>query len=283
MEGMSDALVLGGGGVAGIAWITGLLAGLADAGQDVSGAEVIVGTSAGATVAAQLGSGLGLPELYARQIDADLQAAEIMVDADLESFRAEIAAVVANATTVAEMRRAVGNWALSAASVPEPERRAVIESRLPSHAWPVRALKVVAVDAESGEPRVFGNSSGVNLVDAVTASCAVPGVWPPATIDGRRYIDGGVRSMANADYASGASRVLVIVPLGSTELFPTDTPLTDAVEKLRTCGGEVAIVEPDEGSLAAIGPNPLDPSTRRLAAEAGRAQGRALKIEWSRA
>jgi NTE family protein len=280
---MPEALVLGGGGVAGIAWITGLLAGLADAGQDVTRADVIVGTSAGATVAAQLGGRLGLEELYARQIEPKLQTPEIMVDVDLESFRAQIAAVVRNASTIQEMRRAVGDWALDAATVPEPERRAVIESRLPSRAWPVRALKLVAVDAESGEPRVFRNESGVSLVDAVTASCAVPGVWPPVTIDGRRYVDGGVRSIANADYAAGASRVLVIVPLGSAELFPTDKPLTEAVEELRVGGAEVAIVEPDEASLAATGANPLDPSTRRPVAEAGRAQGRGMKIEWSRA
>jgi len=278
---MPEALVLGGGGVAGIAWITGLLAGLADAGQDVTAADVIVGTSAGATVAAQLGSGVALEELDARQTKPELQAAEIMVDVNLESFRDQVAVVLRNATTVPEMRRALGRWALGAATVPEPERRAVIESRLPSHAWPVRALRIVAVDAESGEPRVFGNGSGVSLVDAVTASCAVPGVWPPATIEGRRYIDGGVRSIANADLAAGASRVLVIVPLGA-EVFPSDKPLAVAVEELRGGGAEVATVEPDDASLAAIGANPLDPRTRKPAAEAGRAQGRSLKIEWSR-
>jgi NTE family protein len=144
-------------------------------------------------------------------------------------------------------------------------------------------LKIVTVDAESGQPRVFDNASGVSLVDAVTASCAVPGVWPPATIDGRRYVDGGVRSTANADYAAGASRVLVIAPLGNVELFPTDKPLAQAVEELRAGGAEVAIVEPDEASRAAIGANPLDPSTRTPAAKTGRAQGRGVKIEWSRA
>jgi NTE family protein len=277
---MRHALVLGGGGVAGIAWITGLLVGLADSGQDVISADLIVGTSAGATVGAQLGSGLGLEELYTRQIDPALQAAEIMVDTDLESFRSQIEAAVHDADSVPEMRRAIGRWALAASTVSEPERRAVIESRLPSHAWPARSLKIVAVDAESGEPRVFEEDSGVNVVDAVTASCAVPGVWPPATIDGRRYVDGGVRSIANADYAAGASRVLVILPLGSEELFPTERPVAETVEQLRTGGSQVAIVEPDEASLAAIGSSPLDPSTRRPAAEAGRAQGRALTIHW---
>ena len=128
---------------------------------------------------------------------------------------------------------------------------------------------------------MFENASGVSLLDAVTASCAVPGVWPPATIDGRRYMDGGVRSGANADYAAGASRVLVIVPLGGDELFPSEKPLAEAVDELRAGGAEVAIIEPDEPSRAAISTNPLDPSTRRPAAEAGRAQGRTTKLEWS--
>jgi len=267
---MTEALVLGGGGVAGIAWITGLLTGLADAGQDVTGADVIVGTSAGSTVAAQLGSGLSLPELYARQVQPGLQAAEIMADVNMESFGAEIAALLGTATTPPEMRRRV-------------ERRAVIESRLPSHQWPIRTLKIVAVDAESGEPRVFDNTSGVSLVDAVAASCAVPGVWPPVTIDGRRYMDGGVRSIDNADYAAGASRVLMIVPLGHVEMFPTEKPLAQTIDELRAVGADVAIIEPDEASLAAIGANPLDPSTRTPAAEAGRAQGRALQLDWSTA
>jgi NTE family protein len=276
---MSGALVLGGGGVGGIAWMTGLLAGLDEAGQDVTGVDLIVGTSAGASVAAQLGSGLSLSELHARQVEPDLQAAEIMVDVDLESWVAGIGAVMAGASSVPEMRRAVGRWALDAATVTERERCAVIESRLPSREWPIRALKLVAVDAESGEPRVFENESGVSLLEAVTASCAVPGVWPPATIDGRRYIDGGVRG-ANADYAAGSSRVLIILPLGEVELFPTDKSLAEAVEELRAGGGEVAIVEPDEASRAAIGANPLSPSTRKPAAAAGRAQGRGLTIVW---
>jgi NTE family protein len=278
---MTEALVLGGGGVAGLAWITGLLAGLADAGQDVTGADLLVGTSAGSVVAAQLGQGLSLDELYARQVEPDLQSAEIMADLDLTSLGTEFAGVLMHATTVPEIRRAVGRYALDAATVSEPERRAVIESRLPSREWPARTVRIVAVDAETGEPRVFDNDSGVRLVDAVTASCAVPGVWPPVTIDGRRYVDGGVRSGENADYAAGATRVLVIAPLGDVDLFPTEKPLSQAVAEMRTNGTEVAIITPDEASQVAFGTNPLDPSTREPAAVAGRAQGRAQKIEWA--
>lgn len=280
---MTDALVLGGGGVAGIAWITGLLAGLADAGRDVSGARTLVGTSAGATVAAQLGSGLPLRELYARQTEPELQSAEIMADVDLANFGAGIAEVLQGAASAPEMRRAVGAYALGAHTVPEAERRRVIEARLPSHDWPAsRTVRIVAVDARTGQPRVFDGSCGVGLVDAVAASCAVPGIWPPVTIDGHRFVDGGVRSAANADYATGSSRVLVVVPMGATELFPSERPLEQAVAVLRAAGAEVAVVGPDEASVTAMGTNPLDPATRRPAAEAGRAQGREARIEWSR-
>jgi NTE family protein len=278
---MSEALVLGGGGVAGIAWITGLLAGLAEAGQDVTGAGLLVGTSAGATVAAQLGSGLSLEELYARQADPGRQSAELMAELDMEALGARMAAALGDTTTFTEMRRAIGGFSLAADTVPEPERRAVIEGRLPSHEWPERAMKIVAVDAETGEPRVFDNSSGVSLVDAVAASCAVPGVWPPATIEGHRYVDGGVRSAMNADYATGASRVLLILPLGQDEPLASEKPLVEGLAELRAAGAEVAILEPDEASLAAIVTNPLDPASRTPAAEAGRAQGRTAKLNWS--
>lgn len=278
---MTEALVLGGGGVGGIAWITGLLAGLADAGQDVSGADLIVGTSAGSAVAAQLGSGLSLDELYDRQVKPELQAAELMAELDLDTFAAEMTSALTGAASTAELRRAAGAFALAAQTVPESARRAVIESRLPSHEWPARALKIVAVDAGTGDPRVFEKNSGVNLVDAVTASCAVPGIWPPVTIGDRRYIDGGVRSGENADYAAGHDRVLIIAPLGSTELFPTEMPLSGAAAQLRAGGAQVAIIAPDEASQAAVGPNPLDPSRRAPAAEAGRAQGRVQVIDWS--
>lgn len=279
---MTETLVLGGGGVAGIAWTTGLLAGLADQGQDVTGAEVIIGTSAGSTVGAQLGGGLSLDELYARQTEPDLQSTELMAELDLEKFGTQMATLLESAAPGPELRRAVGRFALGAPTVPEPERRAVIESRLPSYAWPSgKTLMIVAVDAETGEPVVFDGHSGVGLVDAVAASCAVPGVWPPATIGGRRYVDGAVRSATNADHAAGSSRVLIIAPLGTDELLPTDKPLPKAVDDLRGAGALVAFIAPDEASLAAIGTNPLDPSTRGPAAEAGRAQGRTLTLAWA--
>ena len=269
-----EALVLGGGGVAGIAWMTGLLAGLAKAGQDVTGAGVLIGTSAGATVAAQLGSGRSLTELYARQTDPALQSAEIMAEIDMAEFGEQFERYMKGATSQREIMRAAGAWALAARTVPEARRRAVIESRLPSHEWPSRRIELVAIDCESGVTRVFGRLSGVSLVDAVAASTAVPGIWPPVTIDGRRYMDGGVRSMDNADLAAGAARIMVISPFGMNSEVPSPMPLPAVVAALREGGADVTVLQPDEASVAAMGANPLDPATRAPAAEAGRAQGR---------
>jgi NTE family protein len=269
-----QALVLGGGGVAGIAWLTGLLAGLADAGQDVTGADLLVGTSAGAAVAAQVGSGLPLDVLFARQVDPALQAREISVEVNMTEVAAEFAALLAGATSPQDVQRRVGAYALAADTVPEAERLAAVSSRLPSPRWPQRRLLLVAVDAETGETRVFDRQSGVDLVDAVAASCAVPGIWPPVTIGGRRYVDGGIRSSDNADLASGHARIVVLSPLGPDSPFPTPRPLRTVVAQLRSEGSQVTVIAPDEASVDAIGANPLNPATRIPAAEAGRAQGR---------
>jgi NTE family protein len=167
-----QALVLGGGGVAGIAWMTGLLAGLADAGQDVTGADEVIGTSAGANVAAQLGSGLSLAELLARQVEPALQSRELMAVIDWARFAAEIEPYLAGASTPAEQLRNFGRFALDADTVPETKRIAVIESRLPSREWPLTPTRLTAVDCVSGELTVFDEASaaaiGTNALDPAT-------------------------------------------------------------------------------------------------------------------
>ncbi|WP_248964077.1 patatin-like phospholipase family protein [Sphaerisporangium perillae] len=262
------ALVLGGGGVAGIAWETGVLAGLADGGVDLRAAGRIIGTSAGATVAAQITSGLSWAELYRRQADPALQNKELPSGVPIEELMASLEGLFQREQDLPRLRKEMGRLALAADTVAEPVRREVIAGRLPRHEWPDADLAVVAVDTATGEHRVFDRDSGVDLVDAVAASCAVPGVWPPVTIGAARYTDGGVRSATNADLAAGADRVLILAPM-------EDPQLGGVVASL---GGEsrVTVVAPDEASLAAMGPDPLDPAVRTPAAEAGRAQGRAL-------
>ncbi|WP_370092150.1 patatin-like phospholipase family protein [Streptacidiphilus sp. MAP12-20] len=263
------ALVLGGGGPAGVAWATGLLAGLAEAGADVTDADRLVGTSAGSVVAAQVASGAALGELYARQADPALQTREIASGVSVEALMASWAESAALEPT--ERRRFAGKVAVETETVSEAARREVVAARLPVHEWSTRDVVIVAVDVSDGEPVLFERTSGVGLVDAVTASCAVPGVWPPVTIGDARYMDGGMRSMCNADLAQGCDKVLIVAPLAAA-----DGDLEAQVEGL---DGAVEVVGPDAASIAAIGPNPLDPTVRTPCAEAGRAQGLALAAQ----
>ena len=267
--GAGRALVLGGGGLSGVAWETGILAGLAAGGADVTTADYVLGTSAGATVAAQIGSGLAIAELFDRQTVPALQSAELTPDLGrvielMESW----ATLPLEFPDPAELRRVVGQRALAVQTVPEAERRAVIAGRLPQHTWPSRQLAVVAVDAHSGEVRVFDNDSGADLVDAVTASCAIPGIWPPVTIGPARYIDGGARSVVNADLAAGYRRILILAPMADPSLDEQVAGVVGAGEE-----AEVLVITPDDESTAAFGLNPLDPAVRAPAARAGYAQG----------
>jgi NTE family protein len=272
---MNDrALVLGGGGVAGIAWITGLLFGLSEEGVDLRNAELILGTSAGSTVGAQLGGPLSLEDLYRRQVDPALQTREITPDPRL--LRQLLQAFPATPRDRAELTRKVGQWALRAPTVTEAERRSVIANRLPTHAWPDRLLRITAVDTETGETRIFDRLSGTSLVDAVAASCAVPGVWPPVTLDDRRYMDGGVRSSDNADLARGYARIVILSPNGVRADEIVTFPLQEQIDILENAGTQTYLVEPDNQSRRAIGINPLLPETRKPAAEAGRTQAKTI-------
>jgi NTE family protein len=266
------ALVLAGGGVAGIAWELGVLQGLRDAdaalADAVIAADLVVGTSAGSAVAAQITSGVPIDELYAAQLREE--SAEIEVELDMDELFARLAAAAAGATAPQEVRRAIGELALDTSTVPESVRHAAIEARLPNPAWPQRALLITAVDAQTGEAVVFSKESGVALVDAVAASCAVPGIWPPVTINGRRYIDGGTRSGTNADLAVGSDRVLVLIP-SLPDRLDAFNELPQEIEVLKP--SPVHAVYADEAAVAAFGANPLSPTTRGPAARAGHAAG----------
>lgn len=266
---LSRALVLGGGGVAGIAWETGVLFGLAEQGVDVLDADVIVGTSAGSAVAAQITSGEPLGKLYDLHAVPDGASSEIAVTLDIEKMVSEWSALLSAAGPGQELRAAIGRFALAASTVPERQRRAVIEARLPVHEWPDRDVRIIAVDAGTGEERVFTAADGVELVDAVAASCAVPGVWPPVSIDGRRYIDGGVRSATSVDLVADFDVVLVLAPVDN--LLTLD-PDVDKASKKVLKRKKTLVIGPDDASLAAFGANPLDPATARPSAQAGRAQ-----------
>jgi len=261
------ALVLGGGGVTGVAWEIGMLTGLAARGIDLSDADLVVGTSAGSVVGVDVRSGVGLAELYQAQLAP--ASGEIKAKLGLPVMAKYGRAMAFRKDPVA-VRARVGAMALRAKTQPEAGRRAVIESRLPVRDWPAGRLQITAIDAVTGEFVTFDASSGVGLVDAVGASCAVPGVWPPVTINGRRYIDGGMRSPANADLASGYRQVVVIAPL--VQGFGAIASVSSQVRELRAEGAQVVVIEPDKAALHAIGRNVLDPARRAAAARAGHEQ-----------
>jgi NTE family protein len=265
------ALVLGGGGVTGAAWELGLVAGLAAEGLDLAAADLIVGTSAGAVTGAQLLSGTDLESLYQRQLEPPVDELAARLGMGLIARQALI---MITSSGPKQLRLRMGKLALQSRTVSEAERRKVIESRLPSRDWPAVPFQVTAVDANTGQFVVFDAATEASLVDAVGASCANPGAWPAVTIAGHRYIDGGMRSPANADLAAGYERVVIIVPVGrrSGVLPGADRQAGD----LRAAGAKVMVVSPDDAARPAIGHNLLDLRRRATAARAGRAQAAAV-------
>ncbi|MFE2479678.1 patatin-like phospholipase family protein [Streptomyces sp. NPDC059389] len=266
--GGDTALVLGGGGLTGVGWEAGILYGLARAGVDLTAADLVVGTSAGSVVGAQLTSGLLSPqELYERQLGDPAGEVAARLGTGLI---ARYAVAMVRSRDPEAYRRRVGALALAADTGEEAERRKVLEARLVSHAWPERRLVVTAVDALTGELAAFDRESGAGLVDAVSASCAVPGVWPPVTVGGRRFIDGGIRSATNADLASGCARVVILAPMSlGSGLVPS--PGAQAA-RLREAGARVLLITPSAQARKVFGRNVLDPARRDPAARAGLAQ-----------
>jgi NTE family protein len=284
------ALVLGGGGAAGNAWLIGVIAGLFDAGLDVTEAELIIGTSAGSTAAAQLTSATPA-ELLAGILSAAPPArtgpagsggghAPMGPAADHMERTSEI---IAAAEDAADMRRRLGAAALEMDAAPDDSAqtrwRATVAARLPSQRWPQRSVLITAVDARTGEPVVFDRHSGVDLVDAVAASTANGFGVPPYRIGDSRYIDGGYRrSSENADLAAGYGRVLVLSPLGGRSRAPLEwgMHLAAQADELRALGSKVEIIVPDSNSRTAFGSNLMALSTRPPAARAGYGQGGVL-------
>lgn len=285
------ALVLGGGGSAGNAWLLGVVAGLYESGADLSCAELTVGTSAGSTAAAQIhgtnplellkdiydaGPGPSRPVHPSAPANGRIQAAgKITAVNHLE----RTARIIAESADAADMRRRMGAGAMLLDGGPDGEWqrrwRTIVAARLPSQSWPENNILLTAVNAETGEPVVFNRRSGVELADAVAASCC-SGV--PYRIRGSWFIDGGYRRNENADLASGYGRVLVLSPLGGRTRHPQEwgLQLATQVAELEADGSRVETLLPNEASLDAFGNNLMDPSSRLPAAQAGHAQGVAL-------
>lgn len=281
--------MLHGGGSAGNAWEIGVLAGLFDAGLDVTEADLTVGTSAGATAAAQLTSTTPT-DLFAAILSAAPPQRTGLVGpgggrgpiGPAANHMEVTNRIIAAAADAADMRRRMGAAALDLDAASDGSGatrwRATVAARLHGVRWPERTMLITAVDAHTGEPVVFDCHGGVDLVDAVAASTSNGFGVPPYNIGDRRYIDGGYRRNENADLAAGHARVLVLSPFGGRSRHPLEwrMQLAAQVDELRAGGSSVETIFPDDASLQAFGTNMMDLSTRPPAARAGYDQGRGL-------
>ncbi|WP_435134656.1 patatin-like phospholipase family protein [Actinacidiphila sp. bgisy144] len=268
---LSRALVLGGGGVTGIAWEVGVLAGLSSQGVDWSKATSVIGTSAGSFVGTAVASGYDLERLFASQLGPDDN--EVAGKASEATMAAWWAALAEGGDDPRKVGAAMGRISKADPEpVPSATRRHVVTSRLVTADWPA-GLKVTAIDADTGELHLFDEHAGVSLTDAVSASGAVPGVWPLEHFQGRSWVDGGMVSTANARLAAGHDRIVILAPMpDGYGQIPGAAADAEALAEQ----AEVCLIVPDEQSVEAIGPNPYDPQRRKAAAQAGRAQADAL-------
>jgi NTE family protein len=291
-------LVLGAGGILGEAWMSAVLAGLADAsGFDARECTGFVGTSAGSIVAAALAAGIDprtrlgeLPEPPATTPREEaIGLARRAMTASLSLGGAAAAPLVALGLRSTEAGGALVRRA-ALAGVPAGRRSlAALGKEIErSGARFDGRLGVCAVELESGRRVVFGQAGAPEapVGAAVEASCAIPGVFRPVRIGERRYVDGGAWSLTNLDRAPAArgDRVLCLNPTGA--LRPGLSPLggigpvsrsVAAVEALavQRRGARVDVVVPDAASVAALGANLMDWRPRDEVIAAGLAQGRA--------
>jgi NTE family protein len=261
------ALVLGGGGPVGGAWMTGVLAGLSDAGVDLARADVVIGTSAGAIFGTRLAGGEPAREMYERQLSGADRLVLSVTTAQTVRF---LWAALGSRDPERSVRR-LGRAALATRS--GPDVLALVRQVLRgAEEWPVgRDLRLTAVDAGTGEVAAHGAGSGLTLVEAVGASCAVPLVFPPVSAGGRRWMDGGTRSTANLQLASGYDRVLAVAPIAKA-VGPHPGAERQAAD-LTAAGATVSLLVPDAPSRRAMGRDLTSDAHRVGAAVAGRAQG----------
>lgn len=272
------ALVLGGGGVAGIAWETGLVAGLAEGGIDVADADLIVGTSAGSVIGAQLAAGKSAQGMLEELLSPEGNAVVTQLVFDPPT----VIAIFQKWSAFDKMTEAgcaeIGAMALAAKTMAEEAWVSSYAKRFAGE-WPEQRLVMTAVDADTGAFQTWDRESRVPLALAITSSCTVPGLVPPVTINGKRYMDGGVRSGTNADLAEGHDTILIIAALGGRpeHIGPICKRAAEAeAAALSADGSHVELHFMDEASLEAVGPNMMDPTRTKITAEAGAGQGKKL-------
>jgi NTE family protein len=264
---MKRGLILGGGGVLGLAWEIGLLHGLCDAGIDLAGADEVIGTSAGAFAGAALLDHRGIAWAYQRQIAASVREVAVASSGNVIERLTEILGQCAGDDR--EAGRRIGAFSMNASTVDQRVRLAVVRERLDREDWPSGRLTFTAVDVDSGELHLLRRDSAMDLVHAAAASGAAPGIWPVVDANGRLWVDGGSVSVTNAHLAHRFDECIVISPR------PTNLTGVPVQAEIDGCGkrGRALLIVPDSRSEVAIGQNNFDPVRRRVAAEAGHQQG----------
>lgn len=283
-------MVLGGGGPVGIGWEAGLLVGLAGSGVDISHADSVIGTSAGSVVGFTLASGRDLTEatsLISAAVPSPDHGGGAATGgesaAGLEALMATVAEAAANPGRAEALRARLGRMAVETATISEQDWLAMF-GFLAGADWPA-GFSCTAVDTANGRYRRWDAAAGVEAQKAVASSCAVPGIFPPVTVGGSRWMDGGVRDMLNADAAAGHSVVLAVsctlldVPpeLSTPELDAVFGATRDRIEGLRDAGSRVETIVPGAEMLeiSGWGLNLMDFNAAGAAYEAGVRQGRA--------
>jgi NTE family protein len=288
-DGGRVGLVLGAGGITGIAWLVGALEAIREhSGWDPASADVVSGTSAGAVAAAVLVSDVPPRSLLTYAEDpAALDEAAARATAGRRAERAGLPWPGSLALGLTGLLATSPRHRLaSLAGFVPTGRRSGDEIRGLTHeavagGWPTSTeLWLHACDYGTGERVTFGRGGhpAADLADAVAASCAVPGYYQPVTISGRRYIDGGVWSFSNADALrdAGCDTVICLTPFSTrargsaldTALYGplrrgTAAGVAREVDALRAAGARVAVIEPAAADVRAMGLNPMDRSRSR--------------------
>jgi NTE family protein len=286
---MTRALVLGGGGPVGIGWESGLIVGLAEEGIRLADADRVIGTSAGSVVGSLVATGQDL----AAPMELVVSGSGVRIpDGGVEAFWAALAKA-AGAPSPEEGRRVLGRVSVESPTAGEADYVAMFEA-VEAMTWPA-SFACTAVDVDSGEPRLWEAADHVPLPRAVASSCSVPGIFPPVTIGGRRYMDGGMRTALNADLAEG-HRTVIAVSCFALDLPPGfSDPVVDALnaqvkaelDHLRTGGSDVEVVVPGDEMLdiSGWGLHLMDFDRAAAAHQAGRRQARheagRLKAAWN--
>ncbi|MFI6652246.1 patatin-like phospholipase family protein [Streptomyces sp. NPDC050529] len=275
IPGEGNAIVLGGGGASGMAWMIGVLAAWEEGGLKASSADTAVGTSGGASVAVVLLQENGLREAFNKLLTPERQPFEVTAEISFDAFAESVGRI--SKQSAGEKEFLASLFDLARTSTVEFEQRArTIRERIATDEWPDGDLKIPAVSGSELGRKVFMRHDGVSIADAVLASSAVPGVWPMGRVGDEEFIDGGIMSATHCDLAGDRERVIVLRPttnLGG-KVIPEEQPVL----------GRAFIVEPDEESVKSFGGNVLDPSHRKQAAESGYRQGsnilRAAREYW---